>query len=51
VALLAFTLLVLVGGSNTVAVKCSNFELPSFWGADRQRFERLPVAVLDGQAQ
>jgi hypothetical protein len=49
--LLAFTLLVLVGGSNAVAVKFSDFELPPFWGADRQRFERLPVGVLDGQAQ
>jgi drug/metabolite transporter (DMT)-like permease len=31
--LLAFALLVLVGGSNAVAVRFSNLELPPFWGA------------------
>jgi drug/metabolite transporter (DMT)-like permease len=30
---LAFALLVLVGGSNAVAVRFSNLELPPFWGA------------------
>jgi drug/metabolite transporter (DMT)-like permease len=32
-ALLAFVLLVLVGGTNAVAVRFSNLELPPFWGA------------------
>lgn len=31
--LIAFVLLVLVGGSNAVAVRFSNLELPPFWGA------------------
>jgi drug/metabolite transporter (DMT)-like permease len=31
--LFAFALLVLVGGSNAVAVRFSNLELPPFWGA------------------
>jgi drug/metabolite transporter (DMT)-like permease len=31
--LLAFALLVLVGGTNAVAVRFSNLELPPFWGA------------------
>jgi drug/metabolite transporter (DMT)-like permease len=31
--LLAFALLVLIGGSNAVAVRFSNLELPPFWGA------------------
>ncbi len=31
--LTAFALLILVGGSNAVAVRFSNFELPPFWGA------------------
>jgi drug/metabolite transporter (DMT)-like permease len=31
--LLAFALLVLVGGTNAVAVRFSNVELPPFWGA------------------
>jgi len=31
--LLAFAILVLVGGSNAVAVRFSNAELPPFWGA------------------
>jgi drug/metabolite transporter (DMT)-like permease len=31
--LIAFALLVLVGGSNAVAVRFSNLELPPFWGA------------------
>jgi drug/metabolite transporter (DMT)-like permease len=31
--LIAFVLLVLVGGSNVVAVRFSNLELPPFWGA------------------
>lgn len=30
---LAFALLVLIGGSNAVAVRFSNLELPPFWGA------------------
>ena len=33
VTLLAFGLLVLFGGSNAVAVRFSNLELPPFWGA------------------
>ncbi len=32
-ALLAFVLLVTLGGSNAVAVRFSNLELPPFWGA------------------
>lgn len=31
--LIAFVLLVLIGGSNTVAIRFSNLELPPFWGA------------------
>lgn len=31
--LLAFALLVVIGGSNAVAVRFSNIELPPFWGA------------------
>lgn len=31
--MLAFGLMVLIGGSNAVAVRFSNFELPPFWGA------------------
>ena len=31
--LIAFALLVIVGGSNAVAVRFSNVELPPFWGA------------------
>jgi drug/metabolite transporter (DMT)-like permease len=31
--LIAFILLVIVGGSNAVAVRVSNLELPPFWGA------------------
>jgi drug/metabolite transporter (DMT)-like permease len=31
--LIAFVLLVLIGGSNAVAVRFSNLELPPFWGA------------------
>jgi len=31
--LIAFTFLVLIGGSNAVAVRFSNQELPPFWGA------------------
>src|SRR3990172_11508136 len=31
--LLAFFLLVILGGSNAVAVRFSNLELPPFWGA------------------
>jgi drug/metabolite transporter (DMT)-like permease len=32
-ALVAFALLVVIGGSNAVAVRFSNLELPPFWGA------------------
>jgi drug/metabolite transporter (DMT)-like permease len=32
-ALIAFCILVLIGGSNAVAVRFSNAELPPFWGA------------------
>lgn len=39
---LAFALLVLVGGSNAVAVRFSNLELPPFWGAGL----RFAVAAL-----
>ena len=31
--ILAFAVLILLGGSNAVAVRFSNFELPPFWGA------------------
>jgi drug/metabolite transporter (DMT)-like permease len=31
--LLAFVLMLLLGGSNAVAVRFSNLELPPFWGA------------------
>lgn len=31
--LIAFVLLVIIGGSNAVAVRISNLELPPFWGA------------------
>jgi drug/metabolite transporter (DMT)-like permease len=33
ITLLAFALVVVVGGSNAVAVRLSNLELPPFWGA------------------
>jgi drug/metabolite transporter (DMT)-like permease len=33
VALIAFALFVLLGGSNPVAIRFSNLELPPFWGA------------------
>ena len=34
--LIAFVAVVILGGSNAVAVRVSNFELPPFWGAARQ---------------
>ena len=40
--LIAFGLLVLAGGSNSVAVRFSNLELPPFWGAG----SRILVAAL-----
>jgi len=33
VTLIAFVLFVLLGGSNAVAIRFSNHELPPFWGA------------------
>jgi hypothetical protein len=33
VTLVAFFAVVILGGSNAVAVRFSNFELPPFWGA------------------
>ena len=42
VVLIAFVLLVLIGGSNAVAVRFSNSELPPFWGAGM----RFAVAAL-----
>ena len=40
--LVAFSILVLIGGSNAVAVRFSNLELPPFWGAGL----RFGVAAL-----